>query len=426
MQKNIIYPAKILLPKDGLNYERLSVIACDQFTSQPEYWKAVKEHVGECPSTLNIILPEAFLEKRGVKKRIENIQAAMREYRQTVLTKSIYGFAYTERTMKSGKIRCGLVAAVDLEDYSYEKGDKPLIRPSENTVVSRIPPRLEVRRGACLESPHIMMLIDDDKKEIIESVARRKESLQKLYDFDLMQGGGRLCGYAVTGQEQIEEIQKMFAEIASSGSFDKKYPQAAGTAPIAMAVGDGNHSLATAKAYWEELKKGLSEQERENHPARYCLVEIVNIHSEAIEIEPIHRVFFGLSDKKLYAEAERFFSENGSKPVKNGGYKFVVCAGGKETVLRVRKNKKWALPTAAIEAFAEYITEKYSKVRVDYIHGEDTVRELCGKEAAGVILPPLEKGDLFKGVVLGGVLPRKTFSMGHAEEKRYYMECKDI
>lgn len=426
MQGKVIYPAKILLPKDGLNYERWSVIACDQFTSQPEYWQAVSDRVGDCPSTLNIILPEVYLEKCGVKKRIENIQKTMLDYKQDVLTKSIYGFVYTERTMQSGKVRCGLVAAVDLEDYSYEKGAKPLIRPSENTVVSRIPPRLEVRRGASLESPHIMMLIDDDKKQIIEKISSRKDSLQKLYDFDLMQNGGRLCGYAVTDKGQIDEICEQFARLSSQESFDEKYPTAAQTPPIAMAVGDGNHSLATAKAYWEEIKQNLTPEERETHPARYCLAEIVNVHSEAIEIEPIHRVFFGLSGKQFFAEAERFFTENGAKPVKNGGYKFTVYADGKETPFSVRKNKKWALPTAAIEAFAEYITAKNPKVKVDYIHGTDTVKSLCKKGVTGVILPDLEKGDLFKGVVLGGVLPRKTFSMGHAEEKRYYMECKEI
>lgn len=430
-------PSKILLPPEGFDHEKWAVVACDQFTSQPEYWEKAEALVGSAPSTLHIILPEAYLEQPGVAERTQKIQDTMIKYLAKTLTYSLDGFVYVERTMDSGAIRQGLVGAVDLEEYSYQPGAVPQIRPSENTVVERIPPRLAVRRNAAIESPHILMLIDDADKGVIEPLGEKAKSLQKLYEGELMLGGGRIRGWAVTAPQDIAAIQNALNQLGDSDTFYEKYNIDAGASvkPFIMAVGDGNHSLASAKALWEEIKPTLTEAERKEHPARFCLVELENVQSEAIEIESIHRVLFDADPEDLWDAVLKYAAQQGAVCARvdagavagNGEQIFKILRPGhaEPTWLSVI-NSPQPLAAGSFETFYKKYAAENPNVRVDYIHGEDSVAQLTSLGAIGVILPPFQKEDLFRGVALGGVLPKKTFSMGHANEKRYYLECRKI
>lgn len=413
--------ADILLPDESVNLEQWAALACDQFTSRPQYWQEAEALCQDAPSTLHITLPEVYLGAPDEQQRIASIHRTMEEYWKTVLTRTVHGFVYVERTTESG-VRQGLVGAVDLEQYDYHSGAQPLVRPSENTVAERIPPRLAVRRGAALETPHILMLMDDAQKTVIEPLAACKDRLHKLYDTPLMLGGGRAAGWAVTDPADIAAVESALEAMGTQSAFDETYPEAAGRAPLALAVGDGNHSLATAKAAWEEVKAGLTEAEKETHPARWCLVELENIHCPAIEVEAIHRAVFG-TDFNTFSAAFRAWLET------HGGcgevQKFRLTDGG--TVLDLgAANPPHPLAVGTLEAFLADFCKEHPGARVDYIHGEDEVRRLAKQGAVGVLLPDFQKSDLFRGVVLGGVLPKKTFSMGHAEEKRYYLECRKI
>lgn len=424
--------ADILLPGAETDMGLWPVLACDQFTSQPEYWRKAEALTQNAPSTLHITLPEAYLESPDVDGRIAAIHAAMTDYRARVLTRSVHGFVYVERTTQSG-VRGGLVGAVDLEAYSYEKGAAPLVRPSENTIVERIPPRLAVRRGAPLETPHIMMLLDDAACGVVEPFAEKKTALEKLYDTELMLGGGHIAGWAVTDAADIAAVESAVAALGTQAAFDAKYPDAAGRPPLAVAVGDGNHSLATAKAYWEELKAALPPDARESHPARWCLVELVNVHCPALGIEPIHRAVFGTSMAQLTDAFLSFAAQHGAQACGMAAAQQTFCfvdaasaqPGAAERV-ECLKNAPWPLAVGTMDAFLTDFLAAHPDVKVDYIHGADNVRALARAGAVGVILPNFAKSDLFRGVVLGGVLPKKTFSMGHAEEKRYYLECRQI
>ena len=274
-------PADILLPAANISLDPWACIAVDQFTSQPEYWQRAEELAAGKPSTLHIVLPEAYLGTPQEEERMQTIRRTMQEYRKSVLTRRVHGFVYVERTQMDGTIRQGLVGAVDLEAYDYNPGSKPAIRPSEKTVVERIPPRLKVRRGAILETPHVMMLADDEKKTLIEPIGDHKDSLPLLYDGELMLGGGHLRGWAVEDPALIDRINAALADLADEKKFAARWPRAAGEPPMVLAVGDGNHSLATAKAYWEELKKGLTPEQQQDHPARWRLAEVCNVHSPA-------------------------------------------------------------------------------------------------------------------------------------------------
>ena len=274
--------------------EKWGCIACDQFTSDRDYWQKAEAAAAGSPSTLNLILPEVYLEDGDADARIEKIHATMDDYAQNVLTRAVDGFIYVERTEQSGKVRQGLVGMVDLEAYSYRRGEKCTVRPSESTVESRIPPRMKVRTGASLETPHIMMLADDPGCTLIEPVAAHKQELPKVYEGELMLNGGHIAGWAVEDPALIAQIEDALAVLGSQEEFDKKYPDATRRDPLTLAVGDGNHSLATAKACWEELKKTLTPEQAAVHPARWCLAEVCNVHSPAIEIEPIHRVLFNV------------------------------------------------------------------------------------------------------------------------------------
>ena len=419
--------ADILLPAAGVPLDPWACIAVDQFTSQPEYWQRAEHLADGKPSTLHIVLPEAYLGTPQEAERLESIRRTMEEYRKSVLTRKVHGYVYVERTQMDGTVRQGLVGAVDLDAYDYAKGSKPAIRPSESTVVERIPPRLKVRRGATLETPHVMMLADDADCTLIEPIGLMKNQLPPLYDGELMLGGGHLRGWAVEDPALIAGIDAALAALADPAAFARRWPAAKGQQPMVLAVGDGNHSLATAKAYWEELKPTLSEEQRRTHPARWCLAEVCNVHSPAIEIEPIHRVVFGVGARELYAALDAWDQQQGSSTTMSDQRLRLADAHGESAVALA--NPPAPLTVGSVEAFLADFLPAHPGVTVDYIHGESTALALASdtaKPATAILLPDFAKADLFKGVVLGGVLPRKTFSMGHAEEKRYYLEAREI
>ncbi len=419
-------PAEILLPAANTPLSQWACIACDQFTSDADYWAKTAALVGDAPSTFHLVLPEVYLGEADVASRVQTIQQNMQAYRANILTRTISGFVYLEREIQSGKTRKGLVGKVDLEAYSYEKGALPAVRPSESTVVERIPPRLAVRRGASLETPHVMMLVDDAAQTIIEPIAAIKDTLAPLYEGDLMQGGLHVAGWAVTDPAQIAQITSAIATIGSRASFDAKYPAAAGAPTLTLAVGDGNHSLATAKAYWEELKPTLSPEAQQTHPARYCLCEVCNVHADAIEIEPIHRVLFGTKGCDVRTALMEYCLATGMDLQHAGGAQpFTLVHGGGTEGYSISGSPE-PLSVGTIDAFIAAYQTANPEVAVDYVHDEAAVTALCAKGGVGFLMPPFAKSDIFKGVVLGGVLPRKTFSMGHAEEKRYYLECRSI
>lgn len=420
-------PADILLPAADLPLNPWACIAVDQFTSQPDYWQKAEELAADKPSTLHLVLPEAYLGTAQQEQRLAGIRAAMQDYLNTVLERKVHGYVYLERTQMDGTLRQGLVGMVDLEQYDYTPGAKPAIRPSEATVVERIPPRLKVRRGAPLETPHVMMLLDDEQETVIEPIGNVKKTLPLLYDGDLMLGGGHLSGWAVESPALLAQIDSALAALADPAAFAARWPAAAGQPPMVLAVGDGNHSLATAKAYWEELKATLTPAEQQTHPARWCLAEVCNVHSPAIEMEPIHRVVFGVGATQLAADFTAWLNAAGASV--EGGDQLVTVADPQTEAMMDIAGAPCPLAVGTVEQFITEYLAQHPDCKVDYIHGEETARDLAADAAhpaAAILLPDFEKADLFKGVVLGGVLPRKTFSMGHAEEKRYYNECRVI
>ena len=425
--QNCFVPADILLPGAATPLDPWACIAVDQFTSQPEYWQKAEELAKGKPSTLHIVLPEAYLGTPQEESRLAAIRAAMQDYRDNLLTRCVHGYVYVERTQMDGTIRQGLVGAVDLEQYSFKKGSKPAIRPSESTVVARIPPRLKIRRGAQLETPHVMMLADDEACTLIDPIAAHKAELPLLYDGALMLNGGHIAGWAVEDPALLAQIDSALNALSSQEAFDARYPQAKGGAPLTLAVGDGNHSLATAKACWEELKKTLTPEQQLTHPARWCLAEVCNVHSPAIEIEPIHRVLFNV-DCGAVLLALIAWSDSHAAGICFGDAKqqsFTLAGPHVANVLSFEDPTE-PLTVGTIDDFISDYIERHPEAKVDYVHDEPAVRALCKQGAVAFLMPPFAKSDLFRGVVMGGVLPRKTFSMGHAEEKRYYIECRKI
>lgn len=412
--------ADILLPKDA-DMHKWSVVACDQYTSEPKYWEEVENIVGDAPSTLKITLPEIYLERENVSERIQKINDEMDNLLNTNFFKTLSNsLVYLERTCSDGKVRKGIVGMVDLEDYSYEKGSQTLIRATEGTVLERIPPRVRVRENAKLELPHVMLLIDDEKKEIIEGLTNKVSSEDLVYDFDLMQNGGHIKGYKIP-DNLTDAVFAGLEKLADKDNFEAKY-NVKDKGVLLFSVGDGNHSLATAKACYENLKKVLPKEEYENHPARYALVEVVNLHSDALEFEPIHRVVFGVEPEKMIKEFKKFYDI--STTAGEGQRIEYVYKDHSETLYI--KNPKSNLAVGSLQIFIdEYIKSNGGKV--DYIHGDDVTKKL-GSEPGniGFLLPNMKKTDLFKTVILDGALPRKTFSMGHSYDKRYYLEARKI
>ena len=412
--------ANILLPKKGTDMTKWSVVACDQYTSEPDYWREVESIVGDSPSTLRLTLPEIFLEEDDVADRINKINNTMKEY----LDKGLFeeykdSMIYLERTQKDGRVREGLIGMVDLEDYSFELGSQTLIRATEKTVIERIPPRLKVRENALIELPHIMILIDDEKKNIIEELKNKVTEEDTVYDFDLMENGGHIKGYKLSEEVSNEVIDKIEA-LTDKDYFEKKY-NVKDKGILLFAMGDGNHSLATAKANYEKLKETMSEEEYLNSPARYALVELVNLHSSALEFEPIHRVIFDTDVDKLVDELYKYYDINEEG---NGEY-FELVTKDMDKKLYI-SNPKSNISVGSIQMFLdEYLKE--NKGKIDYIHGDETTRNM-GKAPGNVaiLFEAMPKEELFRTVILDGALPRKTFSMGHSYDKRFYLEARSI
>ena len=425
---------KLLMPREGIDLSKWAVIACDQYTSQPDYWNNADSIVGDAPSTLRLTLPEVYLEQPDVKERTAKIQDAMLRYQQDgTLTEYEPGMMLVERTTKSGTRR-GVVLSFDLEAYDYQAGSQSLIRPTEKTVVERIPPRLAVREGASLELPHIMLLIDDPDRKVIEPLFADKDAFRKAYDTDLMLDGGHLSGWFVPEGKETAALIERLNGLADPETFNKKYGLTGEHAVLPYAVGDGNHSMATAKANWERIKQDLSEEERQDHPARFVLAEVVNIHDDSLEIEGIHRVLFHIHPREVFQAADDFFRLHGGmaycgepKSAPSTNVQSFPCMFHGEQVTLCIVDSPWALPVATLQNFLDDFLEKNPKSHIDYIHGADVVRELSqDARNMGFLLPDPAKEDLFRGVILDGVLPRKTFSMGEAQEKRYYMEARKI
>lgn len=393
--------ADILIPKN-IDYTKWSVVACDQYTSQPEYWQRVASTVEGSPSTLNIVFPEAFLAEGDA--RIEKINATMQKYLDDgIFEECLDSLILVERTLDDGSVRRGIVGAVDLEDYDFSVGSKSKIRATEGTVLSRIPPRVKIRENAPLELPHVMLLINDEAKTVVEAC----EPGELLYDFDLMESGGHLRGYLLSDFE-AERV------LASLEELDNACP-----GNLLFAVGDGNHSLATAKTCWENIKKTLSPCQIENHPARFCLVEIENIHDTALEFEPIHRVVFGYDGAELLEKLKEHYPQ--ASKTDNGGQHIEYTYGDVCGDLYIKGGSS-ALAVGTLQDFIDSLGAE-----CDYIHGADVTRELSKKEkTVGFLLPKMEKGELFSAVIADGALPRKTFSMGEAHDKRFYFEAKKI
>ena len=425
---------QVYLPKPGTDLTKWAVIACDQFTSQPEYWNNVEKIVGDAPSTLNLTFPEVYLEKPGGDDRIQNIQATMRKYMDQGILQPHDGLVYVERTV-DGKTRKGIILCLDLEAYDYNKGSSSLIRATEGTIVDRLPPRMKIREGAPIELPHILVLIDDPNRTVIEPLGAAKSRLDALYDFDLMLGSGHLAGYAVNEELENQVVEALHG-LARPETFAAKYGIDQEQPVLLFAMGDGNHSLATAKAIWEKIKSQVGM----DHPARYALVEIENVHDEGLEFEPIHRVLFGLK-KDLFAELEKTFGANLTyKPVASAeemvravdsatGEKQAIglVGGGKDFGVIEITNPSSNLPVGTIQSFLDVFLKEGGAEKIDYVHGEDVTVKLGSQPSnAGFYLPGMSKSDLFKTVILDGALPRKTFSMGEAHEKRFYMEARKI
>lgn len=473
-----VHIPEILLPVDGTDLTKWAVIACDQYTSQPEYWDKVSEGVGQNPSTLKLTFPEIYLKDDDKDKRIESINKTMEEYLiQGTLEPQDPGFILVDRSTPHTSSRKGLIIALDLECYDYRPGAQTLIRATEGTVLDRIPPRVRIRENAPIELPHIMVLIDDPDKTVIEGLYAKAEAggFKKLYDFELMQGGGHIKGWKVDDKESLSMVAKAFNKLERGGcpcGSDTIGDDTIGDSShlpcnLLFAVGDGNHSLASAKAHWENVKASLIKDTNEpipEHPARYALVELVNVHDDGLVFEPIHRVLFNINAttilEMLNTACSQVNMDQLNKVRQNSSqlcldYRFYSSREEMENVLEKLTNEQQKLsdnythllpfilegkygiltvdnPVSNIEvgtlqSILDLLLKNNPEIEVDYIHGDQVVTELGSKAGTmGFYLPVMSKHDLFPTVKLDGVLPRKTFSMGEAEEKRYYLECRRI
>ncbi|HOA14421.1 MAG TPA: DUF1015 domain-containing protein [Myxococcota bacterium] len=429
----------VLIPAEGSAFDRWAVVACDQYTSQPDYWAAVRDKVGDAPSTLNIIYPEVFLNEPESDKeaRIAAIHDSMGRYIESGLLARHEGLVYVERTVDS-RTRRGIVACIDLEKYDFNRGSTTLVRATEGTILERIPPRVRIRKGAPLELPHILILVDDPDDAMIGPIEAARDRLEKLYDFELMQEGGHLAGYLVDQPDLEAGIVDALKALADPGEFANKYALKHQMPVLLFAVGDGNHSLATAKAIWEDAKAagaGL------DSPLRWALVEFENLHDKALVFEPIHRVLFELNpDRDILTEFETHYAGRIRRvPVKDiDALKSMVAESDRNThrigvacpdgylVLEVTAPDA-GLPVGTLQVFLDRFMKDGGAREIDYVHGADVVNRL-GRSPGniGFFLPAMDKHDLFRTVILDGVLPRKTFSMGEAHEKRFYMECRRL
>jgi Protein of unknown function (DUF1015) len=431
---------KILLPKAGTDMRTWAVIACDQYTSDRGYWQRLEDQTEGAISTLNLIFPEVYLEDTDADARIAAINRSMEEYlADGSLVEQPPGFILVDRKTCTTESRKGLVLALDLDQYDYNKGAQSLIRCTEGTILNRLPPRIKVRKNAPIELPHIMVLIDDPERTVIEPLFH--EALETVYDFALLENGGHLKGYRVGRPELINQVAAALESLADPAAYRAKY-QDDGEVML-YAMGDGNHSFATAKAIWEQLKDvAVDKAAIMNHPARYALVELVNVHDPGLEFEAIHRVMFNIAPEQLKTQMESFFAER-CTPLTiipcadlaaaealatkaQSAHAFSMVLAGQFAVCSVT-DPEYTLAVATLQACLDSIMQDNPAARIDYIHGTRTVTELGSKpDSAGFYLPAISKHDLFKTIVRDGALPRKTFSMGEADEKRFYLECRRI
>lgn len=424
----------LLIPNTSIDYTKWAVIACDQFTSQSNYWDEVKDIVNDSPSTLHLILPEVYLGKSEEKKIVEKSHHFMRDYVKNGTLKEIEGMVLVERTTSIGK-RHGLILALDLEQYDFHEGSTSLIRATEGTILERLPPRIRIRENAPLELPHILVLIDDPEKSVLEPLKDHICFLPKLYDFELMLGSGHLKGVLVNNPSLENQVVSALEKLVSSQISIQRNGTTHPNKPLLFAVGDGNHSLATAKSVWDMKKNYLAKQ----HPLRYALVEIENIHDEGLIFEPIHRVLFNVDQDIIHAinlyfkdsidlcnytscvEVMELVKQN-KEPVQKIG----LVMEGHQAILSIKEPKS-NLAVGSLQDFLDVFLNQNNSIRIDYVHDTDAFLEISQEKMnCGFFLPPMAKENLFKTVILDGALPRKTFSMGEAKDKRFYFECRKI
>ena len=417
---NIFKSADILIPKEGTDFSKWSVVACDQYTSEPEYWADVKQIVGNNVSTLNMIFPEVYLELDGADERIAAINKTMGEYLSGGVFEELKdAYIYVEREQSDGKIRRGVVGMVDLDAYDYSKNSQSPVRATEGTILERIPPRQRVRRNAPLELPHIMLLADDIDNEIIAPLADKTDTMRKIYDFKLMKDSGHIKGWLIDGTAKAEFGAALDALLARKNAENL----ADGKKPLIFAVGDGNHSLATAKSCWEELKETLTPEQAATHPSRYALCELVNLYDDALVFEPIHRVVFDIETEKLMDALFEYYPNASYE--NNGGQEIRYVYGDKSGTVYIKGGKS-NISVGSIQAFIDDYLAKNGG-RVDYIHGEDVTKKLAAQNGSiGFMVDAMDKTELYPTVIADGSLPRKTFSMGEAADKRFYLEAKRI
>lgn len=430
---------EILLPDSKVDMHKWAVVACDQYTSEPEYWAEADRIVGEAPSTLRIVYPEVFLNEANPQARINSINQTMHKYLQEGVLAPYQGMIYLEREA-AGKIRKGLMLCIDLEKYDYTKGSTSLVRATEGTIVERIPPRVEIRKDAPIELPHIMVLIDDPENTVLGPLSEAKSKMEVAYDFSLMQDSGHLKGFKVDDQALENSVVSALEGLVDQKTFVSKYDLPDNTPVLLYAMGDGNHSLATAKAIWEKTKKDAGGFEKvKDATTRYALVELTNLHDESLVFEPIHRVMFELK-KDILGQMNSFYGDKYSfnkvaslaemkKDVdtqSGPAHKVGVILEDGFGVIEI-SNPDTNLPVGSLQIFLDEFMKGGGAKEIDYVHGTEPVARL-GKEKRnmGFYLPAMDKNDLFKSVILDGALPRKTFSMGEAEEKRFYLECRRI
>ena len=403
MSKPVFVPGDILIPH-GIDLSKWSVIACDQFSAQRDYWDRVNEYVGDTPSTLRMIVPEAYLDTTDIVSESKKCQCVMEQYLKDNLFDTLENsFVYVERTTGDGVVRRGIVGLIDLDEYEYKKGNTAQIRASENTVITRLPPRIAVRRSAPLELPHAMMLIDDPEQTVIEPLTHITDTLSQVYDFTLNENGGSIKGWKVSG-EVAQGVTDRVSLLGDRG--------------VSIVIGDGNHSLAAAKECWNEIKSGLTEEERKFHPARYAMAELNNVYDSGIVFEAIHRIVMDVDTEKFISTFKcQLGSDTGCE------LKFVSAnISGSVTV---------AFPSLGgmidtVQRFLDtYVSDNGGTI--DYIHDVSALCQLAEKpNCVGIIMPAMDKSDLFKTVITDGVFPKKSFSIGHARDKRYYLECRKI
>jgi len=424
----------ILLPNETIDLSKWSVIACDQFTSQPEYWDKVMKVVNQSPSTLNLILPEIYLGKPEEQSLIDSISQTMRDYFEKKVIKPVEGMVLVERISNAGT-RHGLLLALDLEKYDFEKGSSSIIRATEGTIIDRLPPRIRIRENAILELPHILVLIDDPEKRVIEPLWNYISNFPKIYDFDLMLGSGHLKGYLVNNVNIEKKMVKALEKFTKPDYFHNKYGLTNKEEILLFAVGDGNHSLATAKAVWNKKKTSLPA----DHPLRYALVEIENIHDPGLIFEPIHRVIFGIK-KNIIDALRNHFGENAhliTCPSYQEMISIVKQSNSQKQLIGLTKSNFFGilivdhsssnLPVGTLQEFLDGFLTNDGTEGIDYIHGAESLLEISQKpDNFGLYLPAMDKNELFRTVILDGSLPRKTFSMGEAKDKRFYLECRKI